>query len=280
MRRVVIAAQATQFPCGDLQDLATILNPEKLHDGDDANAVGTSNAIASLHAPVSAKARARGSSDTQPTTLSQPAVAADGSIDGPPQPGAKSGAKSTGGLLRSLTRRWGRKHDPDSSVSTAVSLFKARGSASPGRPTAPSDAQPLQLEPWRAPVVIQRAPPPDTQPTLCVRVLYAADLPRMDTFGQNDPYCVVRVTLAPCSEDADKGGAIRPSSETPNSTVSQQTGVADDGGVDPVWGGGRGEQLRFELDEAPLRVELLCFDRDVGSADDIIGEADIYIEVR
>ena len=102
----------------------------------------------------------------------------------------------------------------------------------------------------------------------------------MDTFGQNDPYCVVRVTLAPCSEDADKGGAIRPSSETPNSTVSQQTGVADDGGVDPVWGGGRGEQLRFELDEAPLRVELLCFDRDVGSADDIIGEADIYIEVR
>ena len=95
-----------------------------------------------------------------------------------------------------------------------------------------------------------REAPPPLPPIRHVEVivLAARKLPKMDTFGENDPY--VSVTL---------------------SGVMQRTATIDGGGATPVWGHGFGEALHFESSTAPENIILRCLDEDVGSADDDMG---------
>ena len=82
---------------------------------------------------------------------------------------------------------------------------------------------------------------------LRVEVVGARDLPRMDLTGANDPYAVVSVA-----------------------EESQQTATIDGGGASPEWN----ENLEWELlvsGVPPLTVSV--FDEDVGSSDDLIGDA-------
>eukprot|EP01052_Picozoa_sp_SAG31_P014878 SAG31_NODE_939_length_10873_cov_5.403843_9_plen_354_part_00 len=92
--------------------------------------------------------------------------------------------------------------------------------------------------------------PPTPLGALEVVVLEARKLKKMDTFGKNDPYCIVSVN-----------GERR------------RTSTIDGGGANPVWGDPQdpGEALHFELEQA-LAVEIACYDEDAGQ-DDLIGTA-------
>lgn len=83
---------------------------------------------------------------------------------------------------------------------------------------------------------------------LRVRVIEARDLPKMDLLGKNDPYVTVIV------DDGER----------------KRTKTIDGGGAEPEWH----EDLQWELMvAAPPAVKIMCYDEDVGSADDLIGSA-------
>ena len=77
----------------------------------------------------------------------------------------------------------------------------------------------------------------------------------MDTFGKNDPYCIVTVN-----------GERR------------RTTTIDGGGATPIWGDAHdpGEALHFEVEQA-LAVEIACYDEDAGE-DDLIGTAIVELD--
>jgi hypothetical protein len=96
--------------------------------------------------------------------------------------------------------------------------------------------------------------PPTPRGALKVTVIEAKGLKKMDTFGKNDPYCIVAIN-----------------------GESRRTKTVDGGGAAPVWGeDGHGEVLNFELERA-VAVEVACYDEDAGK-DDLIGTAIVELD--
>jgi hypothetical protein len=85
---------------------------------------------------------------------------------------------------------------------------------------------------------------------LRVIVIAAKHLPKMDTFGANDPYV-----------------------EVSTDNVMQRTTTIDSGGSNPCWGAGKGEALEFDISTSCQEIQVRCLDEDTGSANDKIGEA-------
>ena len=97
--------------------------------------------------------------------------------------------------------------------------------------------------------------PPTPCGALKIVVLEARELKKMDTFGKNDPYCILTV-------NGEK----------------RRTSTIDGGGTTPIWGdvGDPGEALHFEVEQA-LAVEIECYDEDAGT-DDLIGTAIVELD--
>ena len=94
---------------------------------------------------------------------------------------------------------------------------------------------------------------------LRVTVFAAKGLPKMDTFGSNDPYAQVSVD-GRC----------------------QRTSTVAGGGSVPSWQNGRGESLVWcigadAFPDEPSSVTVVLFDEDQGSKDDVIGSASLVI---
>ena len=91
-------------------------------------------------------------------------------------------------------------------------------------------------------------------PAGCCFVAVAADLPKKDAIGKNDPYAAVLVD----------GMRLR-------------TATVSGGGGTPKWGDGRGECLVWSLSSAISAVEIIVLDEDIGSKDDLIGSATVDV---
>ena len=98
------------------------------------------------------------------------------------------------------------------------------------------------------------ADPPDRETRrLVVTVLEADGLPKLDRFGQNDPYCC-------CSVNG----------------VTERTKTVEGGGSAPIWGFGSGEELHFVLQTALVpTVTFSVFDENEASNDGLIGTYDL-----
>ena len=93
-------------------------------------------------------------------------------------------------------------------------------------------------------------PPVPPQGRLRITILSGAKLPKMDLFGENDPYVVIKVD-----------------------GVKKRTTTQDGGGAAPVWGMSMGERFDFFCTDMPPLFRFEVFDEDLGSADDLIGVA-------
>jgi hypothetical protein len=94
---------------------------------------------------------------------------------------------------------------------------------------------------------------------LRVTVFAAKDLPKKDLFGSNDPYAQISVDQR-----------------------RQRTSAVHAGGSSPRWRDGRGESLVWcigsdEYPSEPSTVEVVLFDEDQGSKDDLIGSGTLNI---
>ena len=97
---------------------------------------------------------------------------------------------------------------------------------------------------------------------LRVTVFAAKGLPKKDAFGLNDPYAEVSV-------DGRR----------------QRTTTISGGGSAPSWQSGRGESKLWSIGSddfpgAPSTVEIVLFDEDQGSKDDMIGSATMDLSVE
>ena len=90
---------------------------------------------------------------------------------------------------------------------------------------------------------------------LRVTILSASKLPKMDLFGENDPYIVLNVE-----------------------GVKKRTTTLEGAGSSPAWGHGMGERFDFFCIEMPPYLRLQAYDEDIGSADDVIGTVDYMID--
>ena len=98
-------------------------------------------------------------------------------------------------------------------------------------------------------------PPPMPLRRLRVTVLSGSKLPRMDLFGENDPYVLLNVE-----------------------GVKKRTATLDGAGASPIWGHGLGERFEFFCIDMPLMFKMQAYDEDVGSADDLIGTVEYTID--
>merc|ERR1712146_158333 len=80
--------------------------------------------------------------------------------------------------------------------------------------------------------------------TLNIQVVSGKGLKSMETFGKNDPYCVVKI--------GDK---------------TKRTKTHKNGGANPVWE----DTLAFTLIKGLDEMEISCYDEDMGK-DDFIGK--------
>lgn len=90
---------------------------------------------------------------------------------------------------------------------------------------------------------------------LRVTILSASKLPKMDLFGENDPYIVLNVE-----------------------GVKKRTTTLEGAGSSPAWGHGMGERFDFFCIEMPPYLHLTAYDEDIGSADDLIGTVNHPLE--
>ena len=102
-----------------------------------------------------------------------------------------------------------------------------------------------------------------------VTIFEANGLPRMDIVGKNDPYA--QVTAGPGGEEA---GHIK------------RTRTVEGGGKNPKWTHGSvarkepGEMMSFDLHDLPSeKLTIKLFDEHVGSADELIGECEVPLEL-
>jgi hypothetical protein len=96
-----------------------------------------------------------------------------------------------------------------------------------------------------------------------VTVLMCKELRKVDFIGQNDDYVIVKI-----NEDDEGGGQ------------QKQTSVLSMAGANPVWNGGKGEELEFEGIQHLNRVHVQCYDEDEGdfTTDDLIGECNLPLD--
>ena len=133
-------------------------------------------------------------------------------------------------------------------VCTTVNRSSAAKCQLCGRDRGASLAAPAEPEPEPPKPMLSKG-------VLEVMVLEAKGLKAMDFFGKNDVYCSVKV-----------GG------------TTQRSSTIEDGGADPAWGFGEGEQLTYEFRRKVHQLEAKVFDEDGNGSDDLIGTGWIELD--
>lgn len=102
---------------------------------------------------------------------------------------------------------------------------------------------------------------PKATPRLFVRVKKAMNLKDVEMFQSMDPYCRIQIGSRNDLQDASKATRI----------LSQDTPVHKGGGTSPVWD----HKLEFELRDEDTHMRMSCWDKELMSKDDLIGQRTI-----